>query len=204
MIMSDSTAIHLLYAHQTLEELASIIQEGDGSASDEPTALKRAYTLMVQGSVAEARQLLADLVERASASRVRLWAARALRDQGLWPNGEMALLAQGVVMEVPLDTGKDVLAVYRDGTARFFSHAGAVLVYEGRDRRCDRLCQQIIAAADQVVSAPKGFALPEGSPCLTVLTLSGEIRAGTDSPLKALRLGAELIRRFSSLIRQKT
>lgn len=76
-------------------------------------------------------------------------------------------------------------------------------VYEAHDQKCDQLCQQIIAAADQIVAAPKGVAFPDDGnyPRITVLTLSGEVIAGTASPINSLlRLGTQLIRHLAERV----
>lgn len=200
--MLDPEMIKLLYANETLEEITARAKQGGAPLRGVWATLEHARELFERGAVQEACDTLADLTSNAPESRMKLWAAKALRDQGLMPGGPSAVSAQGVVMEVPMEESKDVLAVYRDGTARFFSYAGSAAVYEAHDQKCDQLCRQIIAAADQIVAAPKGAAFPDDGnyPRITVLTLSGEAIAGTASPINSLLLlGAQLIGRLAEM-----
>jgi hypothetical protein len=187
--------IPFLYADQSLAELS--VNVAGAAHSDAPglATLLRAKSLYDAGSAAAATDLLAELIDRAVApTRVRLWAAAALRERGLMPSGPGAELAQGIVMDVPVPGGRDVLAVYRDGTAHFVSRAGAAAVYDGGDPAKSALCAQIVAASERIVSASKGFSLPANLPKLTILTLSGPIVAGSQSPTEEpLRLGATLV-----------
>ena len=187
--------VPFLYANQTLAELSDNVAGTAHSDASGLATLLRAKTLYDSGSADAATNLLADLIDRAVApTRVRLWAAAALRARGMMPSGPGAELAQGIVMDVPIAGGRDVLAVYRDGTAHFVSHAGASAIYDGGDAARSALCAKIVAAAERIVAASKGFALPANLPKITILTLSGPIVAGSQSPTEEpLRLGAALV-----------
>jgi hypothetical protein len=63
-------------------------------------------------------------------SRHVLQAWRFLRDHGLVPDASIAGEVLGVVAEVPIDAGHDVLAAYRDGSVRYLNHAGGATVVE--------------------------------------------------------------------------
>jgi hypothetical protein len=64
----------------------------------------------------------------AEESRVRLLAWHWLRSAGQ-PVASRELL--GVVVEVPLEQGLDVLAAYADGSVRYINHTGRLAVFEG-------------------------------------------------------------------------
>lgn len=61
-------------------------------------------------------------------SRVRILAYNWLRENGhAVPSRELL----GVIVEVPLDEGLDVLAAYADGTVRYINQTGKFAVFEG-------------------------------------------------------------------------
>jgi len=72
-------------------------------------------------------------------SRQRLLAYRLV--SALEPVTEKELL--GVVVEVGLRQGLDVLAAFSDGTARYFNHAENLLVWENRTAESDALVAQL-------------------------------------------------------------
>ena len=73
----------------------------------------------------DVRALAAD---RAAESRVRALACHWLRAHG---HDTPAKELLGVVVEVALDDGLDVLAAYADGSVRYINHTGAMTVVEG-------------------------------------------------------------------------
>jgi hypothetical protein len=63
-------------------------------------------------------------------SRQVLQAWHFLRAHGIEPDESIAGEVLGVVAEVPLDAGHDVLAAYRDGSVRYLNHQGGATVIE--------------------------------------------------------------------------
>ncbi|HEV2891400.1 MAG TPA: hypothetical protein VGX28_13590 [Frankiaceae bacterium] len=63
-------------------------------------------------------------------SRCVLQAWTFLRAAGVDPAPDEATVVHGVVLEVPVDGGNDVLAAYRDGSARYLNHSGRAAVVE--------------------------------------------------------------------------
>ncbi|UYZ62547.1 hypothetical protein [Hymenobacter weizhouensis] len=59
----------------------------------------------------------------------------------------------GVVVEVALPGGLDVVAAYADGSARYLNHSGKVIVWERPDRTLDRLVGELLAAGKAVTDA---------------------------------------------------
>src|SRR4030095_4928684 len=64
-------------------------------------------------------------------SRVKLLAYNKLRSIGT--DVEKKDL-QGVIVEVGLDDGLDVLASYKDDTARYINHTGKMIIWEAKDQ----------------------------------------------------------------------
>lgn len=92
--------------------------------------------------------LIAILNDPSLETRVRLLAAKTLAGRGL-ALSERQLL--GVVIEVGMDEGLDVLAAYQDGTARYLNFSGKLIVWEAAARESDSLIKALFAAAETVV-----------------------------------------------------
>jgi hypothetical protein len=65
-------------------------------------------------------------------TRARLWAWTALRGTGALSPPPSEVL--GLVVEVPVESGYDVLAAYADGRVRFLGHRGQVIIREPPER----------------------------------------------------------------------
>lgn len=63
-------------------------------------------------------------------SRVRLFAYRKLAERGLTGLGQDLL---GVVVEIGLPGGLDVLACYKDHTARYINYSGKLIIWETQE-----------------------------------------------------------------------
>lgn len=74
-------------------------------------------------------------------SRQRLLAYRAMAAKGS-PVKDKQLL--GVVIEVGMEEGLDVLAAYNDGTARFFSYSEKLTVWEAPTPESNAIIQQLL------------------------------------------------------------
>src|SRR5262249_34989661 len=60
-------------------------------------------------------------------SRQRLLAYHLLAKNGVETSTELI----GVIIEVGMSDGLDVLAVYEDGTARYINHSGKMIIWDG-------------------------------------------------------------------------
>lgn len=94
-------------------------------------------------------KVLHDIVANASLpSRIRLLAAHRLRSMG----ESLPHTLLGVVVELGLEGGLDVLAAYPDGTARYFNYSGRLLIWESNSTESDALISTLMKAAQQIVS----------------------------------------------------
>lgn len=91
------------------------------------------------------RQLMAD---EGQPSRMRLLAAQQLRNRGL----EVEHKLLGVVVELGLEGGLDVLAAYDDGTARYFNYTGKVLIWESPSPESSAIIGRLFAESQRIVS----------------------------------------------------
>lgn len=81
-------------------------------------------------------------------TRMKLLAYHKLRTESYLLEHK-ALLA--VIVEVGLDEGVDVLASYKDGSARYINQSGNILIWETTDENSDALTQQLFADSEQVL-----------------------------------------------------
>ncbi|MEK7442856.1 MAG: hypothetical protein AABZ78_18780, partial [Chloroflexota bacterium] len=83
------------------------------------------------GRLLEAKIELRRVAEMQSVdSLITLWAWNMLRAWGQMPDDDTAQKVLGVVMEVGLDKGMDVMAAYEDGTSRYVSKTGSMIVWD--------------------------------------------------------------------------
>jgi hypothetical protein len=82
-------------------------------------------------------------------SRVRLLAFHQLRTHNAAVEQGILL---GVVVEVALEEGLDVLAVYLDGTARYLNYSGKVIIWEAKDTEVDRLIIEVFALSEHILA----------------------------------------------------
>jgi hypothetical protein len=85
-------------------------------------------------------------------TRHYLQAWHFLARHGHPPAPEVARRVLGVVVEVALPEGLDVLAAYADHTARYHGHAGSAAVWERPDTSLDAAIQELLRAASVTVA----------------------------------------------------
>ena len=104
----------------------------DGAATGEPWAsFAQARTRFHDGHTDEAIALWQRIASDASnESRSTLQAWHFLRQAGVAPPGAEAKRVLGVIAEMPVDTGHDVLAAFRDGSVRYLNFSGKAVVIE--------------------------------------------------------------------------
>jgi hypothetical protein len=84
--------------------------------------------------------------------RQYLQAWHFLRQHGEQPSPDVAKQVLGVVVEVAMPEGLDLLAAYLDHSARYYNYSGAGVVWEHPDTSLDAQIDQLLAAASQVVA----------------------------------------------------
>jgi hypothetical protein len=106
---------------------------GAAEGAVEPWAsFDRARQLWHQGHTDEAAGIWRQLASTPGLeSRQTLQAWHFLRLAGQLPPPERAKRALGVIAEVPVNGGHDLLAAYQDGSARYLNHAGGATIVEG-------------------------------------------------------------------------
>ena len=100
-------------------------------------------------AVPDRNQLAAVAADKTLEARQRLLAYRVLSSVGA-PTGSKELL--GVIVEVGLPGGLDVLAAFREGGARYFNQAEKLLVWEASTAQSTQLIDQLFAESLRVVN----------------------------------------------------
>jgi hypothetical protein len=102
-----------------------------------------------------------------------------LRQAGITPRLEHAKDVLGVVVSVPVQHGHDVLAAYRDGSARYVNFSGAAVVVDHTPIAVDAALRELLEQGRVLVTRigpwtePQVLPLAEGNARLMVLTPSG-------------------------------
>jgi hypothetical protein len=168
----------LIYGNLPLEQWGS--EEVD-DANEPWASFYLARSLFHQGDTAEAVEIWQEIASTSGLeARQVLQAWHFLRLAGHLPPPEVAKQALGVVAEVPVTGGHDLLAAYRDGSARYLNHAGgASIVEEGSLPGSEDAIKawlavgQALAASTGPWDQPDFPPLPPGQLRVMVLTPSG-------------------------------
>ena len=136
-------------------------------------------------------------------TRLSLWSWAALRKLGSQPDSDEAVKIIGVVIQVPMHGGHDVLAVYSDDSARYVNHSGKIIVWNLPDTRMSKLVHTIMERSNNLdYSEPTLMHDQIGADVvrITALTIGGNrvsevaIDSLRTSPInEVLSVGAELI-----------
>lgn len=96
-------------------------------------------------SISELQRIIDDEL---SESRLKLLAYQKLRTAGhAIPKTELL----GVVVEVGLNIGLDVLASFRDGTARYINQSENMLVWDTKDEQSEALTKQLFLEGEAIL-----------------------------------------------------
>ena len=82
-------------------------------------------------------------------SRIKLLVYHKLRAAGHTITNKELL---GVIVEVGMDGGLDVLASYKDGRARFISYSGRMIIWETTDATSNQLTEKLFAESEKIVA----------------------------------------------------
>ena len=149
--------------------------------SGEPWAgFARARDLLARKDGDRAATELESIVATAGLeSRHYLQAWQVLRELGREPAPAEAKRVLGVVVEVALDKGLDLLAAYADGHARYYNFSGAGVVWERPDDSLDEPVARLLSAGQAVTDnigpweGPRPGVPPKGQVRFSMLTPSG-------------------------------
>jgi hypothetical protein len=112
-------------------------------------------------------------------SRHCIEAWHVLRELGVAPPSDLAKRLYGVVVEVALPSGLDLLAAYADHSARYFNWSGGAVIWDAPDGAFDLDIDALLAIGQKVVErigpweAGRPAPPPTGQVRLNLLTPSG-------------------------------
>ena len=131
-----------------------------------------------------------------------------LRQYGQQPPSEIAKRILGVVVEVAMPQGLDLLATYPDHSARYYNYSGAGVVWEHPDTSLDQAIDQLLTASSQVVAQigpweqARPAPPPHGSVRLSFLTPSGlHFGQGPFEAISKDRLGGRVLQLATLLMK---
>ena len=164
-----------------------------GDATGEPWVrfADAAARLARQDNSGAERALLSITITPGLEPRHYLQAWHALRALGHAPPAELAKQLLGVVLEVSLPNGLDVLAVYDDHTARYLNAGGSGTIWEHPNASLDPLIDRLLSAGGEIVrrigvwTGDRPGPPPTGHARITLLTPSGPHFG--EGPLTALQ-----------------
>jgi hypothetical protein len=84
-------------------------------------------------------------------TRHYLQAWHFLRQLGETPPASAAKQVLGVVVEVGMDDGEDLLAAYADRSARYYNYSGAAIIWEHPDDSLDRMIAELLEAGMRII-----------------------------------------------------
>ncbi len=96
-------------------------------------------------TVADLQKIIND---NSTESRMKILACNQQLAAGHTP-AKKELLA--VIVEVALEEGLDVLAAFKDGTARYINYSGKILVWETQDPNSNQLVQDLFVKSENII-----------------------------------------------------
>jgi len=124
----------------------------DDTADAEPwVSFIKARNLLDKGdklSVVKLYQSITDMVGLESRHYLQAW--HFLRGLGVNPPEDKAKIVYGVVVEVGMEKGTDILAAYTDRTARYYNFSGSGVVWERPDDSLDAEMEALLKAGQEV------------------------------------------------------
>ncbi|HEX8069112.1 MAG TPA: hypothetical protein VF546_04110 [Pyrinomonadaceae bacterium] len=118
------------------EPWASFVAARNSVKANDEAAARRAYESILATPALEARHYLQ--------------AYHGLRALGIQPPADAAKRVYGVVVEVALPEGLDIVAAYEDGTARYYNFSGAAVIWERPDTSLDAAVGALLEAGADV------------------------------------------------------
>lgn len=112
-------------------------------------------------------------------SRHYLQAWSVLRTLGVRPDEAIVRHVYGVIAEVAVEEGQDIVACYADHTARYFNFSGAGIVWDTQEETMSQLIDRLLKAGETAVKAiglweaPRPPAPTKGRARINMLTPAG-------------------------------
>jgi hypothetical protein len=148
---------------------------------------------------------------------VEIWTA--LRSLGVAPPAADAKHVYGVVLDIPMQKGRDTLAAYEDGSARYINFSGSVVVWDapGTDGEIDAKLAALLAAGRSLATLIGPWEAPRpplvaAHARISLLTPSGlhfgegpfEVMSRDQKAAPLFGAGAQLMQALTSRAQQRS
>jgi hypothetical protein len=182
--------------------LARLVQAPAGAQLTEPwNSFACARGLIEVGDQQGAKQILHQILEMPQLeTRVCLQAWHSLRELGEEAPKEKQKDVLGVVVEVGMRKGLDLVAAYADHRARYFIYSGGGILWERQDDSFDGLIDEVLKTGAAVVQAIQPWKQsrppepPKGNARINLLTPSGlHLGQGPIETLKQDPMGGPIL-----------
>jgi len=200
----DVTARDLLFGDRPAEAWP----EGAGAHGEPWDTFIRARRMQGSGDTAgavEAWRAIAAMPGLESRHYAQAW--HFLRQAGIAPPAAEAKRVLGVVVEVGMDPGEDLVAGYADGSARYFNFSGAAVIWEHPDASLDGQVRGLVEAGEVLAGkigpwrGPRPPPVQRGEVRVNLLTPSGlHFGQGPFDALARDQLGGPVIHRAQQLM----
>jgi len=195
-----------LFGDESLEKVATYSKKPDDTSCWSHFAI--AQQKVKESNVSEAIHELNKVLDIAGLeSRVYLQAWHCLRVLGQRPPAETASQIKGVVVEVALDKGLDLVSAYSDHSARYYNFGGAGVVWDASDPNIEKIIDELLAAGQVIINniglweKPRPPAPPKGSVRINLLTYGGlYFGQGEFEALAKDKLGGTTLKLATSLM----
>jgi len=160
-------------------------------------------TLMAEHTDAEALRTIAE--SEANEARVRALAFNRLRASGVSVPAKILL---GVIIEVPLEQGLDVLAAFAEGGVRYLNQSGKVAIFEGQGHPVAVLAKELIEVSQPIVNQIGPWDKERLPPSQVNVRMSFLVSDGLyfgEGPFEALQgdaLGGSLLAKATQLVQR--
>jgi hypothetical protein len=144
---ASAAELYKPYAESHVNFLYNILFCDDFSLFKAETHTGLWVTLLAQKPDTNALWKIAN--DEANEGRIRVLAYNRLRGAGEAVPPKKLL---GVIVEVPLESGLDVLAAFSDGGVRYLNQSGKVAIFEGQGNPVEGLAKELISTARPVVN----------------------------------------------------
>ena len=142
----------LLYGERSLDDIAEGLTTSDAA----PWGMFAKARELKDSDPQSARAILRSITEmEALDSRPLLWAWKALADLGEEVPVPVATQLHGLVLHLATEKGKDIIALYRDGTARYLSEWGDLILWDDKQPHVTSYIESIFTLADDFLMYPQ-------------------------------------------------
>jgi hypothetical protein len=179
------------------------------NSSDEPwVSFQEAEKYLEADNTQMATQILRKIIETPNLeSRHYIQSWHFLRSLGVNPPDDKAKEVYGVIVEVTMNQGVDIVAAYADHTARYFNYSGAAVIWEHPDDSLKEEIKNLLDTGKNIIQnigpweKERPGEPPKGQARVSMLTPSG-LHFG-QAPLHALandEMGGPIIKAALNLM----